>query len=163
MGHSCLYHRRFRDDGRAVHPLAVPANRPGQRRAGDRHPVDSVDRGDEGRRDQYRRSRQALRLEGWGARRAQVRSAEQSSVAVGAAVARPLPSPIGARLLRAAQESYSQGMSEVMLVSAAMMIAGAILMALFLPARAPQESPQTSGVPATESREEVGERGVLVN
>ncbi len=31
-------------------------------------------------------------------------------------------------------------MSEVMLVSAAMMIAGAILMALFLPSRAPQDA-----------------------
>src|SRR3984893_1395819 len=69
---------------------------------------------------------------------AQVQSAAQTSVAVAAAVARHLPSPLGARLLRAAQESYSQGMSEVMLVSAAMMIAGAILMALFLPARAPR-------------------------
>ena len=44
-------------------------------------------------------------------------------------------------------------MSEVMLVSAAMMIAGAILMALFLPARAPQESPLPAG-------ERVRERGV---
>jgi hypothetical protein len=36
-------------------------------------------------------------------------------------------------------------MSEVMLVSAAMMIGGAILMALFLPARAPHaEEPATS-------------------
>ena len=66
----------------------------------------------------------------------QVQSAAQISVAVAAAVARHLPSPLGARMLRAAQDAYSQGMSEVMLVSAAMMIAGAILMALFLPARA---------------------------
>jgi hypothetical protein len=42
-------------------------------------------------------------------------------------------------------------MSEVMLVSAAMMIAGAILMALFLPAR--HESPLPAG-------ERVRERGV---
>src|SRR3989475_5198144 len=69
---------------------------------------------------------------------AQVQAAAQSSVAVAAAVAHHLPSPPGVRLLRAAQESYSQGMSEVMLVSAAMMIGGAILMALFLPARAPR-------------------------
>ena len=68
---------------------------------------------------------------------AQVQTAAQSSVAVAAAIARHLPSPLGARLLRAAQDAYSQGMSEVMLVSAAMMIAGAILMALFLPARSP--------------------------
>ena len=71
---------------------------------------------------------------------AQVQSAAQSSVAVAAAIARHLPSPLGAQLLRAAQDAYSQGMSEVMLVSAAMMVGGAILMALFLPARAPRES-----------------------
>jgi EmrB/QacA subfamily drug resistance transporter len=71
---------------------------------------------------------------------AQVQTAAQSSVAVAAVIARHLPSPIGARLLRAAQDAYSQGMSDVMLVSAAMMIAGAILIALFLPARAPSES-----------------------
>jgi hypothetical protein len=45
-------------------------------------------------------------------------------------------------------------MSEVMLVSAAMMVAGAILMALFLPARAPEASPLPLG-------ERVGERGVI--
>jgi EmrB/QacA subfamily drug resistance transporter len=87
---------------------------------------------------------------------AQVQAAAQSSVAVAAAIARHLPSPLGARVLRAAQESYSQGMSEVMLVSAAMMIAGAILMALFLPARAPKgASPLPTG-------ERVRERGVSV-
>jgi EmrB/QacA subfamily drug resistance transporter len=67
----------------------------------------------------------------------QVQSAAQSSVAVAAALAHHLTSPVGAQLLRAAQDAYSQGMSEVMLVSAAMMIGGAILMALFLPARSP--------------------------
>jgi MFS transporter, DHA2 family, multidrug resistance protein len=86
---------------------------------------------------------------------AQVQAAAKISVAVAAAVAKHLPSPLGARLLRAAQESYSQGMSEVMLVSAAMMIAGAILMALFFPARAPKESPLPAG-------ERVRERGVSV-
>src|SRR3989442_663646 len=75
-----------------------------------------------------------------GAVPAKVQSAAQSSVAVAAAIARHLPSPLGAQLLRAAQDAYSQGMSEVMLVSAAMMVGGAILMALFLPARAPRES-----------------------
>jgi len=68
---------------------------------------------------------------------AQVQAAAQSSVAVAAALAHHLPGPIGAQLLRAAQDAYSQGMSEVMLVSAAMMIGGAVLMALFLPARSP--------------------------
>ncbi len=87
---------------------------------------------------------------------AQVQSAALSSVAVAAALAHRLPDPAGAQLLRAAQGAYSQGMSEVMLVSAAMMIAGAVLMALFLPARAPEtthESPLPAG-------ERVRERGV---
>src|SRR5260370_38209221 len=85
---------------------------------------------------------------------ARVQTAAQSSVAVAAAVARHLPSPLDARLLRAAQEAYSQGMSEVMLGSAGMMIAGAILIALFLPARAPQESPRPA-------RERAAARGVV--
>src|SRR3989441_3115099 len=80
-------------------------------------------------------------------------SAAQSSVAVAAAFAHRLPGPAGAQLLRAAQEAYSQGMSEVMVVSAAMMITGAVLMALFLPARAPRMSPLPIG-------ELVRERGV---
>ena len=84
---------------------------------------------------------------------APVQSAAQSSVAVAAAVARQLPGPLGARLLRAAQDAYSQGMSEVMLVSAAMMVVGAVLMALFLPARAPKDFPLPAG-------ERVRERGV---
>ncbi len=81
---------------------------------------------------------------------AQVQAAAQSSVAVAAAIAHHLPGPVGAQLLRAAQDAYSHGMSEVMLVSAAMMIGGAVLMALFLPARLP--------LPAGER---VGERGVV--
>jgi EmrB/QacA subfamily drug resistance transporter len=67
-----------------------------------------------------------------------VQSAAQSSVAVAAAVAQHLPSPLGARLLRAAQDAYVVGMSDVMLITAGMMVVGAILMAAFLPARAPK-------------------------
>jgi predicted MFS family arabinose efflux permease len=67
---------------------------------------------------------------------APVRSAAESSVAVAAAIAHQLPSPLGAALLRAAEDAYAHGMSEVMLVSAAMLAGGAVLVALFLPARA---------------------------
>jgi len=84
---------------------------------------------------------------------AQVQAAAQSSVAVAAAIAHHLPGPLGAQLLRAAQDAYSQGMSEVMLVSAGMMVGGAVLMALFLPARSVEiESPLPAG-------ERVRERG----
>jgi EmrB/QacA subfamily drug resistance transporter len=70
---------------------------------------------------------------------AKVQSAAESSVAVAASVAQHLPAPLGARLLRAAQDAYVFGMSDVMLITAGMMFVGAVLMALFLPARAPKE------------------------
>jgi MFS transporter, DHA2 family, multidrug resistance protein len=67
---------------------------------------------------------------------ASVQSAAQSSVAVAASVAQHLPSPVGAQLLRSAQDAYVVGMSDVMLITAGMMLVGAVLMALFLPAHA---------------------------
>jgi MFS transporter, DHA2 family, multidrug resistance protein len=69
---------------------------------------------------------------------ASVRSAIESSVAVAAAVAHRLPAPLGGQVLRTAQDAYVLGMSDVLVVTAAMMVAGAILMALFMPARAPR-------------------------
>ena len=65
-----------------------------------------------------------------------MQSAAESSVAVAAAVAHHLPSQIAAQVLRAAQEAYVNGMSEVLLVTAGMMLAGSVLMAVFMPARA---------------------------
>jgi hypothetical protein len=44
--------------------------------------------------------------------------------------------------VRAAKEAYSQGMSEVMLISAGLVLATAIAVAVFLPARL---SPMTNG------------------
>ena len=66
---------------------------------------------------------------------AAVRSAAEASVAVAAAIAQHLPGPLAAHLLRVAQEAYVSGMSEVMLVTAGMMLVGSVLMALFMPAR----------------------------
>jgi EmrB/QacA subfamily drug resistance transporter len=65
----------------------------------------------------------------------QAQSAAQSSVAVAAAVARHLPAPFSGQLLRAAEEAYAGGMAEVLMVTAVFTAAGAILVALFLPAR----------------------------
>ena len=79
---------------------------------------------------------------------AQVQSAVESSVAVAAAVAHHLPASVGSTVLRAAQEAYVQGMSDVLIVSAVVMAIGALLMAFFLPARA--ERPQ--GERAEETR-----------
>jgi EmrB/QacA subfamily drug resistance transporter len=82
---------------------------------------------------------------------AAVTTAARSSVAVAAAIAQHLPGPLATRVLRAAQEAYVNGMSDVMLVTAGMMLAGAVLMALFMPARAatiaqPVEEPERSRV-----------------
>ena len=74
---------------------------------------------------------------------AAVQNAANSGVAVAAAVAQHLPGAVGARLLRAAQEAYVSGMSEVLVVTALMMLVGAVLMAIFMPARAPIASLQT--------------------
>src|ERR1700688_388643 len=67
-----------------------------------------------------------------------VRVAAETSVAVAAAAARHLPAPLGDNLLHAASGAYAQGMSDVLMVTAAVLVIGAALMALFLPARAPE-------------------------
>jgi EmrB/QacA subfamily drug resistance transporter len=67
---------------------------------------------------------------------ANVQAAAQSSVAVAAAIAHRLPGPIGANLLRAADQAYAQGMADVMLVTAGMALACALTMALLLPSSA---------------------------
>ena len=71
---------------------------------------------------------------------AAVQSSADKGVAVAAAVAHVLPGGLGAHLLRAAQDAYVNGMSEVLVVTAAMMVGGAVLMALFMPARPPVTS-----------------------
>lgn len=67
---------------------------------------------------------------------ANVQSAAQASVAVAAAIAHRLPAPIGANLLRAADQAYAQGVSDVMLITATMTLVCAVAMALLLPSRA---------------------------
>jgi predicted MFS family arabinose efflux permease len=69
------------------------------------------------------------------------RSAAETSVAVAAAVARNLPPPLGGQLLRSAETAYSQGMSDVLMATAGLLVVGAVLMALFLPARATRLEP----------------------
>jgi len=67
-----------------------------------------------------------------------VQSAVSSSVAVAAAVAHHLPGPIGTQVLRAAQDAYVHGMSEVLVITAGMTFVGALFIAAFMPARAPK-------------------------
>ena len=68
---------------------------------------------------------------------AAARSAAATGVAVAATVARHLPGALGDRLLRLAETAYAQGMSDVLMATAGLLMAGALLMALFLPVRTP--------------------------
>jgi EmrB/QacA subfamily drug resistance transporter len=67
---------------------------------------------------------------------APARDAMLSSVAGAAVVARHVPGPLGRPLLHTAFGAYVDGMAEVMIVSAVMMGVVAVLVVLFLPARA---------------------------
>jgi len=68
---------------------------------------------------------------------ASLQNATEGSLAGAAAVARHLPSAIGGTLQRAAYDAFTGGMSDMMLVCAGVALAGALLIFLFLPARAP--------------------------
>jgi len=65
----------------------------------------------------------------------QARQVALGSVAGAHAVAAHLPPPIHAAVVGAANAAYAQGMAEVMLVSAALVLAAAIAVAIFLPDR----------------------------
>ncbi len=80
---------------------------------------------------------------------AAVQAAAETSVAIAAAVATHLPAPVASRLVGAADAAYSQGMSDVLVVTAFLTLAGAVLMALFLPARASRSEPAFDAVVAT--------------
>jgi len=64
-----------------------------------------------------------------------IHDAALASVPAAAAVAHRLPPAVGGPLLRAAKDAYISGMSEVLLVTAAVSLAGAVLVALLLPNR----------------------------
>jgi len=64
-----------------------------------------------------------------------LRDSAQGSVAAAHAIAAHLPPAVGGPLIRAANDAYTQGLAIVMLVSAGLVIAAAILIAIFLPSR----------------------------
>lgn len=64
------------------------------------------------------------------------RSVAEGSVAGGAAVAHHLHAPASGSLLHNVYQAYAAGMSDMMLVCAGVTICGALLVGLFLPARA---------------------------
>lgn len=71
---------------------------------------------------------------------ARIRDVAEGSVAGAAVVAQHLPGPAGHMVLKAAQDAYAGGMSEVMLLCAGLMALFALLEAIFLPAHAPTQS-----------------------
>jgi EmrB/QacA subfamily drug resistance transporter/deazaflavin-dependent oxidoreductase (nitroreductase family) len=79
------------------------------------------------------------------------RDAALGSVAGAAAVARHVPGPVAGPLLQASHDAYTKGMAEVMLVSAGVLVAGALLIAMFLPARAAPVDRQKEGAATTAS------------
>ena len=66
----------------------------------------------------------------------QVGDAALSGVAVAATIANRIPAPLAVPLRHAAYDAYAIGMAQVLILSAAMLAAVAVLIALFLPARA---------------------------
>ena len=67
---------------------------------------------------------------------ASARDAALGNIAGAAVIAQHLPGPLGRGLLDAASGAYADGMAQVMIVSAAIMGAVAVLVILFLPSRA---------------------------
>jgi EmrB/QacA subfamily drug resistance transporter len=65
----------------------------------------------------------------------QAREVALNSIAGAHAIAAHLPPPARAVVVHAANEAYVQGMAEVMLISAGLVLATAIAVAIFLPAR----------------------------
>jgi len=78
---------------------------------------------------------------------ARIHDVALSSVAGAAAVAHRLPPAAGGPLLRAAKAAYVSGMSEVMLVTAAVAVAGAIVVAVLLPSRATVSGSEAAATP----------------
>jgi hypothetical protein len=72
----------------------------------------------------------------------QARGVALSSIAGAHAIAAHLPQPAGAAVVHAANGAYTSGMAEVMLVSAGLVLATAIAIAVFLPSRI---TPMTAG------------------
>lgn len=65
----------------------------------------------------------------------QLHGAAQGSIAGAVAIAAKLPPTLGAPLALAAKQAYVQGMTEVMLVSAALMVLTAVAIAIFMPTK----------------------------
>jgi DHA2 family multidrug resistance protein-like MFS transporter len=66
---------------------------------------------------------------------ARLKDVAEGSVAGATLVAGHLPAPLAINLLRAANDAYATGMTDVLRMSAVVMIAGALLVAVLMPSR----------------------------
>jgi DHA2 family multidrug resistance protein-like MFS transporter len=76
-----------------------------------------------------------------------MRDVAEGSVAGAGLIAGHLPAPLGTALLHAAHDAYATGMTDVLRVSAVVMIAGALLVAVFMPSGAKEPAPQPAAHP----------------
>jgi len=66
---------------------------------------------------------------------ARLRDVAEGSVAGATLIADRLPAPLGSALLQAAHHAYTVGMTDVLQVSAGIMVAGALIIGAYMPAR----------------------------
>jgi EmrB/QacA subfamily drug resistance transporter len=83
---------------------------------------------------------------------AHIQATSLSNVASATSAARHLPPETARLLLRAAFDAYASGMSTVLIVCAGLMAAGALLMLLFLPARAAAGEEAATSAPSPAAR-----------
>ncbi len=82
---------------------------------------------------------------------AAARDAAQGSIAGAAAVASHLPSALAGPLTQAAHAAYVEGMTQVMLVSAGLMLVGVILIAIFMPSQTARSGSEADARPGEAS------------
>ncbi len=66
-------------------------------------------------------------------------------------IADQMPAPLGTALLQAADNAYSLGMTDVLRVSAVIMIAGALLVGVFMPSGTTEFVPQRATLPGAQT------------
>jgi hypothetical protein len=79
-----------------------------------------------------------------------MRDAAEGSVAGASLIAGHLPAPLGTGLLHAANDAYTIGMTDVLRVSAVVMIAGALLVGVFMPSGTKEPVAQPAARPGAQ-------------
>jgi EmrB/QacA subfamily drug resistance transporter len=80
-----------------------------------------------------------------------MRNAAEGSVAGAALIAGNLPAPLGTALLHAARDAYAIGMTDVLRVSAVFMIAGALLVGVFMSSGTKEPGPLRAARPGAQT------------